>query len=161
MLNRLLLFDQLQVSPTRSRPFLMTCTIEPRLLLPSMASRFLSSISIALKRNFRLMSICMRPRCMRKLASSSTLAAPMAHSSPSLRRVSICMSSRWAGARKRVSLRAVRLTTISKTLSRSMRTRSRRRSSTGFAISMPSMRKRAPFSLRIAIPMQSIFWLRR
>ena len=26
MLNRLLLFDQLQVSPTRSRPFLMTCT---------------------------------------------------------------------------------------------------------------------------------------
>ena len=30
---------------------------------------------------------------MRKLASSSTLAAPMAHSSPSLRRVSICMSS--------------------------------------------------------------------
>ena len=46
------------------------------------------------KHNFRLMSICMRPRCMRKLASSSTLAAPMAHSSPSLRRVSICMSSR-------------------------------------------------------------------
>ena len=27
-------------------------------------------------------------------ASSSTLAAPMAHSSPSLRRVSVCMSSR-------------------------------------------------------------------
>lgn len=65
------------------------------------------------------------------------------------------------GARRRASWHAARLTTISKTLSRSMRTRSRRRSSTGFAISMPSMRKRAPFSLRIAIPMQSIFWLRR
>lgn len=85
----------------------------------------------------------------------------MARSSPSLRRASICMSLRRTSARRRVSLRAVRLTTISKTLSRSMRIRSRRRSSTAFAISMPSMRKRAPFSLRIAIPMQSIFWLRR
>ena len=113
MLNRLLLFDQLQVSPTGSRPFLMTCTTEPRLSPPSMASRFLSSISIALKRNFRLMSICMRPRCMRKLVSSSTLAAPMAHSSPSLRRASICMSLRWAGARRRASWHAARLTTIS------------------------------------------------